>query len=379
MAYNDRLKEIISNVQLLRELADSVIDSEMYPVSFFSRAYDLIQKLQSNFHTMEAEQVDIFAEQLKNHQALIFSIHQQMHNFSTQTPSILPADNPQDQPEDLQNLNFPQIANESPIPPELPSMQPEQPPVQPELPPIQPELPPVQPEQSPVQPEQPPVQPEQLPVQPEQPPVQPEKMQDPISSTAEVQERPARPTPAGATAIPPARPVPPVAPQERPTKPVPVGAVATPQARPVRPIPPEAPVARPVRPVPAAATGTQSQDPASIGIPSFLSSIGADISAEQNSSINQSFNHSPSDEPTINDAIEKQKVSDLRKAFSLNDRFRYRKELFNGSEEAMNKVIAILNDKPSFDESIGFLDQKLHWDLNDPTVKDFIKILELRF
>ncbi|MDR2913819.1 MAG: hypothetical protein LBV74_03140, partial [Tannerella sp.] len=82
---------------------------------------------------------------------------------------------------------------------------------------------------------------------------------------------------------------------------------------------------------------------------------------------------------SLNEAIEKKKLSDLRKAFSLNDRFRYRKELFGGSEEAMNKVITILNNKESFKESIVFLEQKLHWDFSDPTVKDFIKILEIRF
>ena len=83
--------------------------------------------------------------------------------------------------------------------------------------------------------------------------------------------------------------------------------------------------------------------------------------------------------PTINEVIEKKKMSDLRKAFNLNERYRYRKDLFGGSEEAMNKVITILNNRQSLDECIQFLEQKLHWDFNDPTVKDFIKILEMRF
>jgi hypothetical protein len=83
--------------------------------------------------------------------------------------------------------------------------------------------------------------------------------------------------------------------------------------------------------------------------------------------------------PSVNDAIEKRKLSDLRKAFSLNDRFLYRRELFGGSEEMMNNVIAALNNKPSYQESIRFLEEKLHWDFTHPIVKAFIKILELRF
>jgi hypothetical protein len=171
-----------------------------------------------------------------------------------------------------------------------------------------------------------------------------------------------------------------MAPQARPVPP------ETPQAR---PIPPETPVVRPARPAAAEVSSTPAQDPASTGIPSFLSPLGADDSAEENNSnaqSNQSFHGSTPppfnqsfDSPTLNDAIEKKKLSDLRKAFSLNDRFRYRKELFGGSEDAMNKVVGILNNKLSFDESISFLEQKLHWDFNDPTVKDFIKILENRF
>jgi len=116
------------------------------------------------------------------------------------------------------------------------------------------------------------------------------------------------------------------------------------------------------------------QEPASTGIPSFLSGIGNDEVAEH---------YTPSTEanqpPTLNDAIEKKRIADLRKAFSLNDRFRYRKELFGGSEESMNNVINILNDKPTLNESVLFLEQKLHWNFNDPSVKDFIKILELRY
>ena len=417
MAYNDRLKEIISKVQLLRELADSMIDAEMYPVSFFSRAYDLIQKLQNDFHTMEAEQVEIFAEQLKNHQALILSIHQQMRQFSTQTQSDTPVVAKQEQPVNLPEPVFPLTANELPVQPtptpspsqsQSPSPSPDQQ-VQPS---VQPEFTLNLSEQTLLQPEftlnlseQSLLQPEPTLNLSEQTLLQPELIREGDFSTAETvaiqiqsspadiiqagnipneekpeapEARPARPVAAGGSATPPpVRPIPPEMPEARPARPVAAGGSATPP--PVRPIPPEAPVARPARPVPDGATGTQSQDPAYIGIPSFLSSIGADIPAEHNNSVNQSFNHSPLDEPTINDVIEKQKVSDLRKAFSLNDRFRYRKELFNGSEEAMNKVIEILNDRPSLDESIRFLEQKLHWDLNDPTVKDFIKVLGLRF
>ena len=41
---------------------------------------------------------------------------------------------------------------------------------------------------------------------------------------------------------------------------------------------------------------------------------------------------------SLNDILEKKNLSDFRKAFSLNDRFRFRRELFGGNEEKMNKA-----------------------------------------
>jgi len=83
--------------------------------------------------------------------------------------------------------------------------------------------------------------------------------------------------------------------------------------------------------------------------------------------------------PSLNDVIEKNKLSDLRKAFSLNDRFRYRRELFENNEDIMNNALLQLNKKESLNESLAYLQDTLHLDFNTPTVKDFIKILEIRF
>ena len=298
MTNNDKLRQVISNVQLLNELANSMCDTEIYPVSFFSQAYDLIQKIQNDIHKLETDQVEMFAEQLKKHQALILSIHQQMSNFS------IPA----------QHLFMPETKPASPE--RIQEPVPAQPAVS-EPPPVEPT-----PAEKPLT-EAPVIQ-QAKPMPPDAPPARPAPVETPVTP-------PARPAPVETPVTPPARPVPTETPVTRPARPVPT---ETPITRPARPVPTETPVARPV-------------------------------SAEET--------------PTINDVIEKRKMSDLRKAFSLNDHFRYRKELFGGSEEAMNKVITILNNKKSLQESIVFLEQKLHWDLNDPTVKDFVKMLEVRF
>ena len=82
---------------------------------------------------------------------------------------------------------------------------------------------------------------------------------------------------------------------------------------------------------------------------------------------------------SLNDILEKKNLSDFRKAFSLNDRFRFRRELFGGNEEKMNKAIADLNDLSSYEESVTYLNKVLNWNIEDDSVADFIKLLENRF
>lgn len=81
----------------------------------------------------------------------------------------------------------------------------------------------------------------------------------------------------------------------------------------------------------------------------------------------------------LSDLLEKKNLSDFRKAFSLNDRFRFRRELFGGEEERMNKAISDLNDLHTYEDSITYLNNELKWNIEDEAVADFIKLLEKRF
>ncbi|MCD7976473.1 MAG: hypothetical protein LUG51_04715 [Tannerellaceae bacterium] len=82
---------------------------------------------------------------------------------------------------------------------------------------------------------------------------------------------------------------------------------------------------------------------------------------------------------SLNEILAKKRLADFRKAFSLNDRFYFRKELFAGNEEKMNQTIGVLNDIQSYEESITYLKEELQWDMENPCVADFIRLLEKRF
>lgn len=81
----------------------------------------------------------------------------------------------------------------------------------------------------------------------------------------------------------------------------------------------------------------------------------------------------------LHDLLEKRYLSDFRKAFSLNDRFRFRRELFGGDEEKMNRAIADLNEIGSYEAAVSYLRTELKWNEEEEAVADFMKLLEKRY
>lgn len=84
-------------------------------------------------------------------------------------------------------------------------------------------------------------------------------------------------------------------------------------------------------------------------------------------------------ENSLNERIEKKNLSDLRKAFTLNDRFHYCRELFGGDENVMNRTIAELNEKDSYNASVAYLKERFNWNFEDEIVAGFVFLLEKRF
>ncbi|MDR2384425.1 MAG: hypothetical protein LBD80_02000 [Tannerella sp.] len=209
MANNDKIKQVISHIQSLADMTLGMKDAELYPVSFFSGAFDLLQKIKSGFHALEAEQVEMFASQMKKHQDLIVSIHRQMRK----------------KPEDVS----------MPPPPD------------------------------------------------------------------EIE--------------------------------------------------------------------TNNTD---VGYEKNISSVTIPVIIPDKKTAENDVSYPPN-------IIEKKRLADLRKAFNLNDRFRFLRELFGGKQELMNKTITELNSLQSMEESLTYLDERLHWDMSDSTVNDFIKKLEIRY
>ena len=230
MSNQERLDQLIQHIDELAQLTASIRGTEIYPVSFFSRAFELTGKMQVDLHEMEIGQIELFDRQLRQHR-------EQIRAFETKARPAFEAPTPE---------------QASPTPPPAPQ------------------------------------------ADEEEPIMRPTPMPEPTPAPAPV---PAGPTP----------------------KPTPI-------------------------PVPKMAPAPLSH---------------ADTS--------------------LNDAIERTKLTDLRKAFTLNDRFRFCRELFDRDEARMNDTLSALNEAHSYSESLDLLRARVQWDFEGETAADFLKFIERRF
>lgn len=86
-----------------------------------------------------------------------------------------------------------------------------------------------------------------------------------------------------------------------------------------------------------------------------------------------SDNSNPSDNPAP--APRRPKVSG-RAVFNLNDRFRFRRSLFGGSDADFSEAIASLPTFDSFDEASAWFYSDRGWNPEDPEVTAFMEVMK---
>ena len=82
---------------------------------------------------------------------------------------------------------------------------------------------------------------------------------------------------------------------------------------------------------------------------------------------------------SVASALSNKKVSELKKAISLGDRFRFQRELFSGNVDLMTQTLAHLDEIESYDAALEYLQQQFQWDYDAESVTDFLAILNRRF
>ena len=72
-------------------------------------------------------------------------------------------------------------------------------------------------------------------------------------------------------------------------------------------------------------------------------------------------------------------LRNLMSVIGLNDRFRFRHDLFSNSDDIFRETIEILNTIESFEKAVDFLSEKFAWDEEDATVVYFYDIIKPKF
>lgn len=72
-------------------------------------------------------------------------------------------------------------------------------------------------------------------------------------------------------------------------------------------------------------------------------------------------------------------AKDLRHAISLNDSFRFVRELFAGDAARMNEVVRRLGEAPSLDKAMDIFASEVHPDEENEAAVDFMELLKKYF
>jgi hypothetical protein len=83
-------------------------------------------------------------------------------------------------------------------------------------------------------------------------------------------------------------------------------------------------------------------------------------------------------EASLAETLSSSRVDDLRQAFTLADRFRFQRELFQGNGEKFNLTLSHLNSLKNNEEAMKYI-HTFGWDEQNQHVQDFIRLVMRKF
>jgi hypothetical protein len=85
------------------------------------------------------------------------------------------------------------------------------------------------------------------------------------------------------------------------------------------------------------------------------------------------------DTNSLGNTIANKKITDIKQAISIADRFRFQRELFSGNADVMNKVLSEIDAFESYELAMAYIQENYQWDAKNEHVNDFFVILHRRF
>lgn len=82
---------------------------------------------------------------------------------------------------------------------------------------------------------------------------------------------------------------------------------------------------------------------------------------------------------TLDEKLARERATDISKAFTLNDRFRFCRELFRNSNEEFRETIEVIGTMSDMEEAEEYFYNDLCWDPEKDEVKEFMAIVAKHF
>lgn len=81
----------------------------------------------------------------------------------------------------------------------------------------------------------------------------------------------------------------------------------------------------------------------------------------------------------VDEKLQRDLSKDMRQALSVNDRFRFRRELFSNSDYELTDALDMVQSMKSFDEATEYFYDDLGWNQDNEDVKAFMEIVRKHF
>lgn len=81
----------------------------------------------------------------------------------------------------------------------------------------------------------------------------------------------------------------------------------------------------------------------------------------------------------VDEMLSRREARNLRKAFTLNDKFRFRRELFANNDKLFARTLNDIQEMTSYDQALIYVAEQLGLDLENENVADFMLIVQNHF
>ncbi len=127
-------------------------------------------------------------------------------------------------------------------------------------------------------------------------------------------------------------------------------------------------------PAPAASDDDDDDEPVP---PAFTpANIDMDGDGDSDNDIDDEEEENP---VRVDEQLQRNLSKNMRKALSLNDRYRFKRELFGNSELDLNDALDMVQSMKSYDEATDYFYGDLGWDKDNDEVQDFMSIVKKHF